>query len=146
MSVLYPIILYLHILSVIMTIGPFFLLFPVIKKLRTAENDAQKAYLDSFRLAVRLTKHAGHVLVGSGILLVIVSGWSWTTSWIDITVIIMVSSLYFFARAFSPLLRQFTEDGQDREILAKKLMRTTITYLVLLLVMLWFMTAKPTLW
>jgi hypothetical protein len=146
MDMLYRFLLYIHILSVIMSIGPFFLLFSIIKKLRVAEDEVQTVLLDSFRVAVRLTKHAGHLLVGSGILLVVFSGWTWKTSWIVITILIMVSSLFFLARAFSPLLRKFTESKQDREMLTKKLMRTTLAYLFLLLVMLWFMVAKPTFW
>ena len=144
MDMLYRFLLYIHILSVIMSIGPFFLLFSIIKKLRVAEDEVQTVLLDSFRTAVRLTKHAGHLLVGSGILLVVFSGWTWKTSWIVITILIMVSSLFFLARAFSPLLRKFTDSKQDREMLTKKLMRTTLAYLFLLLVMLWFMVAKPT--
>lgn len=146
MDMLYRFLLYIHILSVIMSIGPFFLLFSIIKKLRVAEDEVQTVLLDSFRVAVRLTKHAGHLLVGSGILLVVFSGWTWKTSWIVITILIMVSSLFFLARAFSPLLRKFTDSKQDREMLTKKLMRTTLAYLFLLLVMLWFMVAKPNIW
>ncbi|MCQ6280292.1 DUF2269 family protein [Bacillus sp. EB600] len=146
MDLLYRFLLYIHILSVIMSIGPFFILFPIIKKLREAKDEVQTVLLDSFRVAVRLTKHAGHLLVGSGILLVIFSGWTWKTSWIVITILIMVSSLFFLARAFSPLLRKFTDSKQDREMLTKKLMRTTLAYLFLLLIMLWFMVAKPALW
>jgi hypothetical protein len=77
---------------------------------------------------------------------VVFSGWTWKTSWIVITILIMVSSLFFLARAFSPLLRKFTDRKQDREMLTKKLMRTTLAYLFLLLVMLWFMVAKPNIW
>lgn len=146
MSMLYRFLLYIHIISVTMTIGPFFLLFPIVKKLRKAEGEVQKVLLDSFRAAVRLTKHAGHLLVGSGILLVVFSSWTWKTSWIVITILIMVSSLFFLARAFSPLLRKFTEAGSDKEMLTKKLIRTTTAYLFLLLVMLWFMVAKPSIW
>lgn len=143
---IYRFLIYLHVLSVIASIGPFFALIPTAKKLLSARGEEQKVYLDSFRFAVRLTKHAGHVLVVTGILLVVLGPWSWKTSWIDITILIMVSSLFFLARAFSPTLKKFTEAGSNREQLVQKLSKTTITYILLLLVMLWFMVTKPTLW
>lgn len=146
MNMFYRILLYLHILSVIMSIGPFFALIPMAKKLRKAEGEVQKVYLDSFRFAVRLTKHAGHVLVVSGILLVVLGPWPWSTSWIVITIVIMMSSLFFLARAFSPILKKFMEVGNNREQLVKKLSWTTVAYLLLLLLMLWFMVTKPALW
>lgn len=142
----YRILLYIHIFSVILSIGPFFAVMPIIKKLRDAEGAVQTAYITSFKAVVRITMHAGHVLVVSGILLVVFGSWTWKTSWIVATIVIMVSSLYFLARAFSPLLRKFTDESQDRATLGKKLMRTTVAYVLLLLVMLWFMVIKPTLW
>jgi uncharacterized membrane protein len=118
----------------------------MVKKLRAAEGLAQQAYVDTFRSAVRLAKHAGHVLVVSGVLLVIVGSWAWTTSWIVMTVLILASSLFFLARAFSPKLRKFSEPEQDKDVLMRKLSRSVWIYIGLLMVMLWFMVAKPTLW
>ena len=129
-----------------MSIGPFFILLPMVKKLRSAEGSAQQAYVDTFRSAVRLAKHAGHVLVVSGVLLVIVGSWAWTTSWIVMTVLILVSSLFFLARAFSPKLRKFSEPEQDKDVLMRKLSRSVWIYIGLLMTMLWFMVAKPSLW
>ncbi|MDP4170351.1 MAG: DUF2269 family protein [Bacillota bacterium] len=140
------IILYLHITSVILSIGPFFILVPVSGKLRKAGADEQKAYLDVFRFAVRLAKHAGHLLVVTGILLVTFSSWTWKTPWIDMTILIMVSSLFFLARAFSPTMRKFNESDNDKEKLVRKLTRSVWIYIVLLMAMLWFMVAKPMLW
>jgi hypothetical protein len=145
-SLLYKLLLYLHILSAIVTIGPFFLLIPMVKKLRSAEPSKQQAYADTFRSAIRLSKHTGHVLVVTGILLVVVGSWSWKTSWIVMTVIILLSSLFFLARAFSPKLRGLNEPGQNKENLLRALTRSIWIYLILLLSMLWFMVAKPTLW
>ena len=140
------ILLYIHIASAILTIGPFFAVLPIIKKLRDAQESVLEAYISTFKFVVRFTMHAGHVLVVSGILLVVFSSWTWTTSWILVPVLVMVSSLYFFARAFSPLLRKFTEEKQDREVLSKKLMSATIWYILILLVVLGFMVIKPNLW
>ncbi|WML50490.1 DUF2269 family protein [Neobacillus sp. PS3-34] len=143
---LHKILLYLHISSVILSIGPFFILLPMVKKLRHPKSDVQSAYLDAFRFAVRLTKHAGHVLVVTGILLVMISGWSWKTSWIVMTILIMVSSLFFIARAFSPTIRKFADPKQDHEKAIRKLNQAVWAYIALLMLMLWFMVAKPVLW
>ncbi|RFU68376.1 hypothetical protein [Bacillus sp. V59.32b] len=146
MDYLYRIIIYIHVLSVIASIGPFFILLPVVKKLRMATEAEMNAYLDTFRFAVRFAKHAGHVLVVTGILLVISGPWTWSTPWIVTTLIILFCSLLFLARAFSPTLRKFHEDGQNKEELAAKLNRSIWIYIVLLLAMLWFMVVKPVLW
>jgi hypothetical protein len=146
MDWLYRFIIYLHVLSAIVSIGPFFLLLPIIKKLKAADEGKLAAYLDIFRFAVRLSKHAGHVLVGSGVLLVLMGPWTWSTPWILMTLVIMFLSLFFLARAFSPTLRKFGEAGQKRAGLIAKLNRTIWIYIVLLSAMLWFMVVKPPLW
>lgn len=146
MSFLHQLLLYTHIVSAIMSIGPFFILIPLLSKLRASELHVQQAYLDSFRAAVRLAKHAGHVLVVSGALLVVEASWSWTTSWIVMTILILLSSLFFLARAFSPSIRRLEQPEFDREQTMRKLTRAVWIYLALLMVMLWFMVAKPALW
>lgn len=143
---LYRLLIFIHVLSVIISIGPFFILLPLVKKLRVAKETELDAYLNIFRFVVRLSKHSGHVLVGSGILLVVSGPWTWSTPWIIMTLFIMFCSLFFLARAFSPTLRKFQEDNHNREELTAKLHRTIWTYIILLLAMLWFMVVKPTLW
>jgi len=143
---LYRTLIYLHVISVVASIGPFFILLPMMKKLRTASDSVLPSYLDTFRFTVRLSKHAGHVLVGTGILLVLLGPWTWSTPWIIMTLVIMFCSLFFLARAFSPTLRKFGVDDADREWLVGKLNRTVWIYLILLLAMLWFMVVKPNLW
>lgn len=143
---LYRIILYIHVFSVILTIGPFFILLPFIKKLRNAKEDVEHAYLELFKFTVQLSKHAGHVLVVTGILLVWLTSWTWKTSWIVISVLIMLSSGYFIVRAFSPTVRKFNDPNQDKDRSIKTLYRSTWAYIILLLLMLWFMVAKPMVW
>ncbi|MFD1738660.1 hypothetical protein ACFSCX_19250 [Bacillus salitolerans] len=104
------------------------------------------AYIDTFQFVVRLTKHAGHVLVGSGVILVLSGSWTWSTPWIVMTLIILFASLFFLARAFSPTLRKFNIEGESHELLAAKLQRSIWIYIILLLAMLWFMVVKPSLW
>ncbi|WP_258171475.1 hypothetical protein [Paenibacillus sp. R14(2021)] len=129
-----------------MSIGPFFVLFPILRKLRGAEASEQNAYLAVFRSAIRLAKHAGHVLVGSGVLLVLVGSWPWTTSWIAMTIVLLVGSLFFLARAFSPKIRKFNDPGQEKTAIIRLLYRSVWIYLGLLLCMLAFMVVKPVLW
>ncbi|WP_409342319.1 DUF2269 family protein [Paenibacillus sp. MBLB4367] len=143
---MHTLLLYVHIVSAIISIGPFFVLIPMVRKLREAEGEALDAYLVTFRFAIRLAKHLGHVLVLSGVLLAIVGGWSWKTPWIVMTVLILVSSLFFLARAFSPKLRALNEPGQDKDKVVRALLRSVWIYLFLLMTMLWFMVAKPDLW
>jgi Predicted integral membrane protein (DUF2269) len=144
---MYLTLVYIHVVSAILSIGPFFVLFPFLSKMKSAEQSQLSIYIESFRFVVRLSKHAGHVLVASGVLLVWFSGWEWKTSWILATTIILVSSLYFIARAFSPLLRKLQDtELQDRTEIIDKLRKSLFIYIVLLFIMMWFMVVKPTLW
>lgn len=146
MDVFYRIIIYLHVSSVIASIGPFFILIPVAKKLPTAEGKELSAYLALLKAGVRLSMHSGHVLIGTGVLLVILGPWSWTTPWIVMTLALLFSSLFFLARAFSPTLREFENEQANKQLLSRKLHRTIWTYIILLMAMLWFMVVKPVLW
>ncbi|MBN8192757.1 hypothetical protein JI667_11455 [Bacillus sp. NTK074B] len=145
-QLLYKTLIYLHVISVVASIGPFFLLLPMIKKLGDASDSLLPSYLDTFRFTVQLSKHSGHVLVGTGVLLVILGPWTWTTPWIIMTLVILFCSLFFLARAFSPTLRKFEEAESDKEWLIGKLRRTVWIYLILLMAMLWFMVVKPGMW
>jgi hypothetical protein len=117
-----------------------------VKRLRTAGETEMNAHLGTFRFIVRLAKHSGHVLVVSGILMVLSGPWTWGTPWLLTTLIILFCSLLFLARAFSPTLRKFNEEGHDKEALAKKLYKAVWIYILLLMVMLWFMVVKPYMW
>ncbi|WP_211272848.1 hypothetical protein [Domibacillus antri] len=142
----YQLILYLHIFSAILSIGPFFVLVPMTKKMKTAENEVLLAYLSLFKSAVGLVKHAGHVLVTTGVLLIWQSAWSWTTSWVVMTIAVMAGSVFFLARAFSPVIRKFQEQKLSEEELIRRLHRSVWIYIALLMMMLWFMVSKPVLW
>ncbi|WP_050180279.1 hypothetical protein [Domibacillus robiginosus] len=143
---MYTFLLFLHISSAALSIGPFFVLLPLTKKIRTAQQEVLTAYLDIFRAAVRLVKHAGHVLVGTGILLIWQSGWTWGTSWVVMTVGVMAASIVFLARAFTPAIRGFYAGINTQSELAGKLYRAVWLYISILAIMLWFMTAKPVFW
>lgn len=142
------ILLYIHILSVIVSLGPFFVMFPVMSAMRAAEFPQLSQLITTFRFAVRLSKHAGHVLVATGALLVWETGYRWEDSWMIATLLVLLASLIFMARAFSPTLRKLAkpEHEADRTILIRKLYRAVWIYIGLLLILLWLMVDKPTLW
>ncbi|WP_100402794.1 hypothetical protein [Bacillus sp. FJAT-42315] len=143
---IYQLLVYIHIFSVILSVGPFFVLFPLLKKLRQATTETEQACIEVFQSAIRLVKHAGHVLVGSGILLMFIGSWPWTTSWVVMTIAVMVSSIFFLARAFTPTLKQFNKPSAKKQMLIDKLYRSVWIYITLLMMMLWFMVVKPVLW
>jgi hypothetical protein len=132
---------------VIPALGPVFILIPLLRKLRTANSDELKIYLPTFSFAVQLSKHAGHVLVPSGVLLMWLGHISWLNSWVLITIFILVSSLYFIARAFSPTLQALAlPEHNDRKALVNKLRSSLWLYIILMMIMLWFMVSKPSFW
>lgn len=146
MDTLYRFILYIHVGSALFSIGPFIVLIPIAKKIMAADYEVQQAYIDIFKSSVRLVKHAGHILVGSGALLIFMGHWTWKTPWIIATLAVMLGSAFFLARAFTPVIRKFHDPNQDRALLSKKLSRSTWLYLILLMIMLWLMVVKPALW
>lgn len=142
----YSFLVYLHVLSAVVSVGPFFVLFPLIRRIRHAAEADLVHYLPQFAAAVRLTKHAGHILVATGVLLIWLGPWQWLTPFVLLTILTMVASLVFLARAFSPTLKKLREPHTDRTPMVNKLRRSLILYVTLLLVMLWFMVAKPAWW
>jgi uncharacterized membrane protein len=143
---MYSLLLFIHIMSAILSIGPFFVLVPLVKRMGAAQGEVLHAHIGTFKSATRLVKHAGHVLVASGALLLWQSPWQWTTSWIVLTLAVMISSIFFLARAFTPVLRKFGETNADQAALVKKLNRSLWIYIFLLVLMLWFMVDKPMFW
>ncbi|MET1014767.1 MAG: DUF2269 family protein [Paenisporosarcina sp.] len=146
MNHIYVAIIFIHVLSAVISIGPLFVLFSILSKMRSSEIQSAKAYTSIFRSVVRLIKHAGHVLVGSGILLVIMGPWSWKTPWLIATIALMVISIFFLARAFSPKLKKMENPNSDKFTLINQLTTSTWTYIALLAIMLALMVIKPTLW
>ena len=143
---MYTIILYAHILSAVLSIGPFFVLLPLVRRMEIASGPVLDSHVTTFKSAARLVKHAGHVLVVTGILLIWQGPWGWGTPWIVCTLAVMVASIFFLARAFTPILRQFGKENAAQLLLVKKLKRSLWIYILLLLLMLWFMVDKPMFW
>lgn len=146
MNNFYVALIFIHVLSAVVSIGPLFVLFAVMKRINGAELAIEKAYIAIFRSVVRLIKHAGHVLVGSGILLVYLGPWPWSTPWIVMTIALMIISVFFLASAFKSTLKKFDDPDLDRQTLVHKLNKSTWTYVILLVLMLALMVIKPTLW
>ncbi|SEJ27666.1 hypothetical protein SAMN04488127_1472 [Bhargavaea ginsengi] len=146
MSVYYQLILYLHVFSAALSIGPFFVLVPLIGRMKVADQAALGVQLAVFQSAVRIVKHAGHLLVLSGVLLILSSGYMWTTSWVAMTILVMLASIVFLARAFKPVIMELKEDGKDRVRLLRILNRKLWIYILLLMLMLYFMVVKPSFW
>ncbi|WP_018394997.1 MULTISPECIES: hypothetical protein [Bacillaceae] len=143
---IYQVILFMHIFSAILSIGPFFVLVSMIPRMRAADQRGLLVYLSLFKSTVSLVKHAGHVLVTTGVLLVWKSAWSWSTSWVVMTFAVMVSSVFFLARAFSPVICKFHAQKISQDKLISKLHCSVWIYIALLMIILWFMIAKPALW
>lgn len=139
-------IVFIHVLSAVLSVGPLFVLFVVLRKMQESDRQLDQSYISIFRSVVRLIKHAGHVLVGSGVLLIIIGPWTWYTSWIVMTIALMVVSIFFLARAFSSILKKFDDVEADRFSLISKLRKATWIYIILLVLMLALMVIKPTLW
>lgn len=143
---IYTLLLYIHILSAILSIGPLFVVLTIVKKMRIAPMDDMPPYIEAFKGSITLVKHSGHVLVASGILLMWHAGYHWNTSWIVLTFLVMFASIVFLARAFKPTLRTFNTPAFNHLQFVSLLHRKTWMYIVLLLIMLWLMVAKPVLW
>lgn len=91
----YTFFLYTHILSAIISIGPLFALLLILKKMDSLEESQLWGFVQLFQSIITIIKHAGHVLVISGIILIILSGWTWTTSWVVLTILVMLGSIIF---------------------------------------------------
>lgn len=146
MMSIYTLLLYIHILSAILSIGPLFVVLTIVKKMRVASHAEMPPYIEAFKGAITIVKHSGHVLVASGILLMWYAGYQWSTSWIVLTFLVLLASIVFLARAFKPTLRTFNTPAYDQQKFASLLHKKAWMYILLLLIMLWLMVAKPVLW
>ncbi|HWI47667.1 MAG TPA: hypothetical protein VNU45_05505 [Rummeliibacillus sp.] len=144
---LYSTVTYIHVISAILSIGPFFVLIPMLKKMRLAKtHEEMTAYVTTFSLAIQVVKHSGHVLILSGVYILWRGGYSVTSPFIVMTMTLLILSIVFLARAFKPTIRTFNTPQYDHQHFADKLTKSVWIYTLLLLIMLWFMVTKPALW
>lgn len=146
MGFLYTVIVYIHVLSAVASVGPLFMLFPIISRIRKAVSREEATLLSLFKWTIRFVMHSGHVLVVSGVILILIGPWPWYTSWVIVTLGIMMLSIVFLASGFSVVLNRFPKEQENREELLKKLLNTSWRYIGLLLIMLYLMVAKPSFW
>lgn len=142
----YTTIVFIHVVSAVLSIGPLFIIIPLINRLRKMIQQDEEIYLSLIQVIVRIVMHAGHVLVVSGVLLILLGPWPWYTSWVVMTVVVMGISGVFLATAFTRVLRRFHEPGLDKHGVLARLKRTTWIYIGLMFIMLWLMVQKPGFW
>lgn len=142
----YSTIVFLHVISAVLSIGPLFVLMPIIKRLRGVDMLIEEAYLSIIRVVIRIVMHAGHVLVFTGVLLIIIGPWPWHTSWVVMTIVVMGISAVFLATGFTRVLREIDVPGVNKHKLLTRLNRTSWIYISLMIIMLWLMVQKPMFW
>lgn len=145
-SGIYGAIVFLHVISAVLSIGPLFILMPIIKRLRGVGTVVEEVYLTVVNVIIRLVMHAGHVLVYTGVLLLIFGPWPWHTSWVIMTLAVMLLSGVFLAKGFTIVLRRFKDPNADKNKILNRLNTTSWIYIGLMLIMLWLMVQKPMLW
>ncbi|MFJ7934705.1 hypothetical protein [Sporosarcina sp. NPDC096371] len=145
-QVIYGILVYSHIVSAVLSIGPLFIFMPIIRRLRGVDAVIEQAYLSVINVVIRIVMHAGHVLVFTGVLLLILGPWPWYTSWVIMTLAVLLLSAVFLSRGFTLVLRKFHDPGADKNVMLSRLNKTSWYYIGLMLIMLWLMVQKPMLW
>lgn len=143
---IYGILVFSHIVSAVLSIGPLFLLMPIIRRLRGVDAAVEQAYLSVINVVIRIVMHAGHVLVFTGVLLLILGPWPWYSSWVIMTLAVLLLSAVFLSRGFTLVLRKFHDPGADKNVMLNRLNNTSWAYIGLMLIMLWLMVQKPMLW
>ena len=143
---LYTFILYIHIISAIGSVGPLFVLLVLLSRMKKLRGNEWNGYVQSLQGSIDVVRHAGHLVVISGILLIVFGNWSFTHSWVVLTLILLVASLVFLASAFKPTMQTYGSDAFNKEQFITTLQRNTWIYIILLLIILGFMVYKPILW
>lgn len=143
---LYKMIVFIHVVSAVAAIGPLFSIFPILARIEKAKDRDIKGLIEGLRGVVRAVSLGGHVLIISGIVLLWISGWSWKTSWILATIILLIVSLFFLAKAFKPAWRIAESEHFQKGAFIAVMKRATILYIIIMLMMLWLMVVKPQLW
>ncbi|WP_431028800.1 DUF2269 family protein [Lysinibacillus sp. LZ02] len=142
----YNILLFIHILSAVVAIGPLFAIFPMLKRMEQADEVVLRGVVEGLRGAVRAVSLAGHVVIPSGLLLMWLGGWSWQTSWVLVTIFVMLASLLFLAKAFKPAWQIADAAVFRKDLFIKTMQTATVKYIAIMLIMLWLMVTKPQLW
>ena len=143
---LYTFLLYTHIISAIGSIGPLFVLLVLLSRMRKIDTGEWNGYVQSLQGSIDVVRHAGHAVVISGIVLILFGSWSFTHSWVVLTIILLVASLVFLARAFKPTMQTFGSEAFNNQKFIFTLQRNTWIYITLLLMIMALMVFKPIIW
>ena len=143
---LYTFILYIHIISAIGSVGPLFVLLVLLSRMKKIHINEWNGYVQSLQGSIDVVRHAGHLVVISGILLIVFGSWSFTHSWVMLTLILLVVSLVFLASAFKPTMQTYGSDSFNKGQFITTLQRNTWIYIMLLLIILGLMVYKPIIW
>lgn len=143
---MYGTIVFVHVVSAVLSIGPLFLLMPTIKRLRNVDVSTESAYLSVIHVIIRIVMHSGHMLVISGVLLILTGPWPWYASWVIATLAVLLLSGVFLSTGFTKVLRKYHLPESNKGELLTILNRTSWIYIGLMLIMLWLMVQKPMLW
>ena len=142
---LYKIALFLHVLSAVVAVGPLFAIFSLLKRMEKVEGELEQGIIESLRGVVRAVSLAGHFLVPTGLIL-LVGGWSWKTPWVLATMMLLIASLLFLAKAFKPAWCIAEAAHLNKPLFIRTMRRATIKYILIMSIMLWLMVTKPPLW
>ncbi|MEK4228078.1 DUF2269 family protein [Solibacillus sp. FSL H8-0538] len=142
----YKLFLFIHILSAIISIGPLFGIFPLLNRMKKTDTSQTEGFILSLQGILKAISNGGRVLVPSGLILIWLGGWSWTTSWVVLTFIIMMCTLLFLARAFKPAMNLVDTTEFTKEKFISMMTTATWKYISLMSILLWLMVAKPHFW
>jgi uncharacterized membrane protein len=114
--------------------------------MRKIDTGEWNGYVQSLQGSIDVVKHAGHAVVISGILLILFGSWSFAHSWVVLTLILLVASLVFLARAFKPTMQTYGSDVFNKQHFIFTLQKNTWIYITLLLMITALMVFKPIIW
>lgn len=146
-SLLYNIALFIHVVNAVATIGPLFAILIMLGRMKKIEDDLKfDGAIEGLRAMIRTVEIGGHYIVPTGLILVLLGGWSWTTSWIIVTFVFLGACLIVLAKAFKPATGLIGTPEFTRGLFMKKMYRATFVYMGIMAVLLWLMVAKPMFW
>lgn len=144
---LYEIALFIHIINAVVTIGPLFAILVMLGRMKKLEEDSKfEGAIEGLRAMIRTVEIGGHYIVPTGLILVMLGGWSWSTSWIVVTLIFLGACLIVLAKAFKPATKLLGTPAFTRALFIRKMYVATFVYLLIMAVLLWLMVAKPAFW
>src|SRR5699024_1550895 len=142
----YSTVVFLRVVTAVLSIGPLFIIIPLINRLYKSNENDEEIFLSIIKVIVRLVMHAGHALVVTGTLLILLGPWPWYTSWVIMTLVVMGLSGVFLATGFTRVIRNFGAVHIEKHAVLNNLKRTTWIYIGLMIIMLWLMVQNPIFW